>query len=89
MIIQLTENRRISSDSHQFTLEKLRKLKNRETGEQEDKWVAYAYYGSLKAALKSVPTQLLKESSAIGITEVLRVLRQTERKLLQAMGEAG
>ena len=89
MIINLTENRRISSDSHQFTLEKLRQLKNRETGEIEDKWVAYSYYGTLKAALKRVPTQLLKESSANGITEVLRVLRTTERKLLEAMGEVG
>ena len=87
MIIQLTEDRRISSDSHQFTLEKLRKVKSKETGELEDKWTAYSYYGTLKAALKSVPTQPLKESDANGLTEVLRTLRQTEHKLLQALGE--
>lgn len=81
MIIQLTENRRISSDPHQFTLEKLRKVKD------GHKWVAYKYYGSLSAAIQSVPTQLLKESDANGLTEVLRMLRQSEIRLLKMLGE--
>lgn len=81
MIIQLTEDRRLSSDIHQFTLERLRKFKD------EYKWVAYKYYGSLRQAIQSVPTQMLKESNANGLTEVLRTLRQTENKLLQRLGE--
>lgn len=81
MIIQLTDDRRISSDVHQFTLEKLRKFKD------EYKWVAYKYYGSLRQAIQSVPTQLLKESDANGLTEVMRTLRQTEVKLLERLGE--
>lgn len=81
MIIQLTDDRRISSDVHQFTLEKLRKFKD------EYKWVAYKYYGSLRQAIQSVPTQLLKESDANGLTEVMRTLRQTEIKLLERLGE--
>lgn len=81
MIIQLTEDRRLSSDVHQFTLEKLRKFKD------EHKWVAYKYYGSLRQAIRSVPTQLLKESDANGLTEVMRTLRQTELKLLERLGE--
>lgn len=81
MIINLVEGRRLSSDKHQFTLEKRRMVKG------EEIWTPYAYYGTLKHAVKGIPQQLLKESDAKGLTEVLLVLRQTERKLLQALGE--
>lgn len=81
MIINLTDDRRLSSDAHQYQLEKKRTVKG------EPVWVAYKYYGSLRKALKSVPEQLLRESAANGITEVLRQLRTIERRLLEVVGE--
>lgn len=81
MIIQLTDERRLKSDPNQYMLEKLRVVKGEVT------WVPYKYYGSLNTALRSVPEQLLMESSANGITEALRQLRTIERKLLEAIGE--
>lgn len=81
MIIRLTDDRRLSSDAHQYQLEKKRTVKG------EVRWVAYKYYGTLRSALQSVPEQLLRESTANGITEVLRQLRTIERRLLEVVGE--
>ena len=81
MIIQLTGDRRLSSDSHQYTLDKRRVVKG------EVVWRSYKFYGSLGAAVKAVPEQLLKESSAEGLHEVLLFLRTLERKLLCMLGE--
>ena len=81
MKIMFTEDRRLSSDSHQFTLDKRRVVKG------VDIWTPYAYYGSLRQALRCIPQQLLKESDAEGVMEILRVLRRTEKRLLEAMGE--
>ncbi len=83
MIIKLTEDRRLSSDSHQYSLDKRRTVKG------EEVWLAYKFYGSLGAAVRAVPEQLLKESSAQGLHEVLLFLRTLERKLLVMLGEYG
>ena len=81
MIIELTKSRRLSSDGRQFTLDKLRIVKEQEI------WTPYMFFNSLRQAAKVIPQQLLKESTAVGVKEILLVLRQTERKLLQALGE--
>lgn len=81
MRLQLTENRVITSDIHGYQLCKQATVKG------ELILRPYRYYGTLSAAVKSIPEQMLKESDANGLTEVLQVLRATEHKLLENLGE--
>jgi len=87
MIINLTENRRISSNTYGYSLEKLRVYKDGE------KYIAYKYYATLSGLLKGVPEQLLKELNTIGILNVISALEELSQtikdtcKVLESPGE--
>ena len=68
MVIQLTADRKITSDNYQYELRKLTKVKG------ADVWVGYLFFTSLKQCLRAIPEQLLKESSANGWLECKKVL---------------
>ena len=83
MKLQLTETHRLVSDKHCYKLQK--QTISKKTGKAT--WKAYRYYGSLASVFKNVPEQLLRESDANGLPEILKTLRATEHQLLTHLGE--
>ena len=78
MEIQLSETRKVTSDQHGFQVRRLHISKGVST------WVAYMFFGSLKAALKAIPDAMLKESNAKGWKECKQVLDTTREEILEA-----
>lgn len=80
MKLQLTKDRQLTSDTYGYQLRKKVTIKG------EEQWQSYLYFGNMASAIKQVPEQILRESDAEGITEILRFLRSTETKLLNSLG---
>ena len=76
MLIQLSNDRRITSDNHGYQLRKLTKVKG------VDEWSGYMFFSSLNATLNAVPEQMLKESNANGWKECKAVLDATKCNIL-------
>lgn len=85
MFIQLSKDRAIISDIHQYALSKSKTRKNKDTGEKEQYWEPYLYFSRLEQALRVVPEQLLKESNANGWLECKTVLDETKYLISEAL----
>jgi len=77
MIIVLSETRRVVSDSKEFKLQRLKKVKGDPT------WVSYRHYMEYEGMLKGASEQLLKESEAEGVEDCSQFLRQAREALLE------
>jgi len=78
MEIMLSENRKITSDNHQFELRKLKIVKGVEV------WEGYLFFPTLQSCFKAVPEQLLKESNANGWKECKNVLLSAQDAITNA-----
>lgn len=77
MIINITEDRRLSSDTNQFKLEKRCYDKKRD----QFYWTSYKYYSNFDSAFSSIPEQLLKESDTNGYKACLDYLKEIKKLL--------
>ena len=85
MIINLTDDRRLTSNSEQYQLES-RGFKRSGPDKGAEVWEPYRFYSCLEAALKRAPEQLLMESDAYGFPEVMKTLEGLKIMTKKALG---
>ena len=73
MIIQITEEYRISSDSNQWMVQKYSGI-NKKT--HEPVWQSISYYSSLDTLVSALSDKLLRESDASTISEALAEIKR-------------
>lgn len=78
MIIPVTENWRITSDSLQWKVEK-QTGKDKKTG--EDVWSALMFYSSFEQARKNLTKRLVREIDAYGLEEAIEKVEQLKTHL--------
>ena len=81
MIINLTGDRRIITDTYGYNLQKLGINKG------DPVWTSYKYYMTLQGLCKGVSEQLLRETDAIGLPEIITALKGLEKVIGQAVEE--
>ena len=76
MIIYLSDNKRLKSDRYGYALQKL-KTPKKATEKNPDKtpyWDSYRWYIDLKQAARRGTEQVLMETDANGLQEILKAL---------------
>ncbi len=82
MNIQLNDNFRIKSTSTEFTLETVKETGEKSKTPGEKIWVTAGHYGTLKAVLSSVPDQVVKNSEATNLKELVTEIERYRRILV-------
>jgi hypothetical protein len=74
MNIQVTDNYRITSDQHNFILE--RRIENKEGGKR--KWKQIEFYTKLDYVFAAIREHLLRESSAKDVSALLEAVKDID-----------
>ena len=76
MNLILDERFRISSDKHNLVLEKYEDVKDRETGQINQKWKDVGYYGTIEHVLNKYKNERIRDSEASSIEDLVVELKE-------------
>lgn len=80
-LIEINEKYALGSDDNQWKLMKKTSVKNKETGEKESAWVAFAYFSTIEASIKHMWGLLLRSGNCTSMAELVALSRSTEEML--------
>jgi hypothetical protein len=83
MIIPLTDTRRLKSDKHGYALQEFKKPKKptKKNPDMTAKWESYRWYIDLKQAARRGTEQVLMETSASGLDDILNALERVSQTI--------
>lgn len=87
MNILLEENLKLTNMPLNLVLEKKIISKNKETGEETEKWVVDGYYTTLGGALKGYLKKSVLESEAKSLEELANEIKRIENNIDKAIEE--
>ena len=76
MNLILDERFRISSDKHNFILEKYEDVEDRKTGEIKQVWKDAGYYGSIEPILNRYTKERVRDSEASSVDDLIIELKE-------------
>ena len=76
MNLILDERFKISSDKHNYVLEKYEDVEDRKTGEIKKMWKDAGYYGSIEPILNRYIKERIRDSEATSVNELIAELKE-------------
>jgi len=85
MILPIDENYRIAGDQQSWSIQHLRKRRDKTTGELKTVWESLSWFTSLEAAVNYLGEMLVRTSGAQTLAEALAETNRVTTKLSRAL----
>ena len=85
MILPIDDNYRIAGDQQSWSIQQLRKRRDKTTGEPKTVWESYRWFTSLEAAVNYLGERLVRTSDAQTLAEALAETDRVTTKLCRAL----
>jgi hypothetical protein len=87
MKLILDSNYQILTDSHNYILQKLEPVKNRETQEVTYKWKDDGYHSTITQALKTYVNKNIADQDEVSANELIQIINDTYEKIDLALNK--